>query len=230
MAKKGHNTSVRDDLFAYLLGKRHGQILPSEYTQVEYIKSTGTQYIDTNYFANPNSSYELTLKFDNPKSDSEWSTSHIGFINSTDYENNTRNISINFGGQPKEKQVLYIWRIMNQEVNKNIVRDIILNKNVMSIKGTSFSYGQYTNTIPNSNDTVLQPLLLFAGRLSASVNTPIIFNSYDMYVYDFKIYENDILVKHYIPCYRNNDNEVGLYDIVNNVFYTNQGTGNFLYE
>ena len=43
-----------------------------------------------------------------------------------------------------------------------------------------------------------------------------------------KISENGILIRNFIPCYRKSDNEIGLYDIVNNVFYTNQGTGEFL--
>ena len=47
-------------------------------------------------------------------------------------------------------------------------------------------------------------------------------------IYNLKISENGILIRNFIPCYRKSDNEIGLYDIVNNVFYTNQGTGVFL--
>lgn len=32
-----------------------------------------------------------------------------------------------------------------------------------------------------------------------------------------------------IPCYRKSDNEVGMYDLINNVFYINQGSGQFTY-
>jgi hypothetical protein len=42
-------------------------------------------------------------------------------------------------------------------------------------------------------------------------------------VYD----ENDNLVRHYIPCYSKNNEVPGLYDVVNNEFYTNGGTDNF---
>ena len=31
----------------------------------------------------------------------------------------------------------------------------------------------------------------------------------------------------FIPCYRNSDGEIGLYDSINDIFYTNQGTGTF---
>lgn len=36
------------------------------------------------------------------------------------------------------------------------------------------------------------------------------------------------LVRHLIPCYRTSDRVAGMYDIVNDVFYVNQGTGEFL--
>lgn len=46
-------------------------------------------------------------------------------------------------------------------------------------------------------------------------------------MYRCKIYSNGTLVRDFIPCYRNSDNVIGLYDTLNNVFYTNVGTGTF---
>ena len=31
-----------------------------------------------------------------------------------------------------------------------------------------------------------------------------------------------------VPCYRKSDGEIGMYDLVSNTFFTNQGTGTFL--
>ena len=42
------------------------------------------------------------------------------------------------------------------------------------------------------------------------------------------ISNNGIIKRDFIPCYRKSDNVAGLYDLVNNTFYTNQGTGNFI--
>ena len=39
-------------------------------------------------------------------------------------------------------------------------------------------------------------------------------------IYYCKIWNGDTLVRDLIPCYRNNDSVVGMYDLVNNVFYT----------
>ena len=51
-------------------------------------------------------------------------------------------------------------------------------------------------------------------------------NSFKLYY--FYIYENDILKNIMIPCYRKSDNVIGMYDIENNQFYTNKGSGIFI--
>jgi hypothetical protein len=47
-------------------------------------------------------------------------------------------------------------------------------------------------------------------------------------IYSCKLYKSNQMVRNFIPCYRKADNEIGMYDLVNKVFYTNQGTGTFL--
>jgi hypothetical protein len=46
--------------------------------------------------------------------------------------------------------------------------------------------------------------------------------------YSFKIYKDNELLKNFIPCYRKADNVAGMYDIVNDKFYTNTGAGDFI--
>ena len=40
--------------------------------------------------------------------------------------------------------------------------------------------------------------------------------------------ENDNLVRYFVPCYRRSDGVIGLYDMENNLFYTNSGSGTFV--
>lgn len=47
-------------------------------------------------------------------------------------------------------------------------------------------------------------------------------------VYECYITRNGETIRHFFPCYRKADHEAGMYDIVNGVFYTNQGTGEFI--
>ena len=39
-------------------------------------------------------------------------------------------------------------------------------------------------------------------------------------MFTFQVYDNGILVRDLVPCVRTSDNEVGAYDIVNDVFYS----------
>lgn len=46
-------------------------------------------------------------------------------------------------------------------------------------------------------------------------------------MYSCKLYFDGELIRNFVPCYRVSDSEIGLYDLVNGVFYTNVGTGTF---
>lgn len=221
-------------LVSFMMTKESTQatsILPSEYTQVDYIKSSGTQYLLLNYNAKATSSYELSLKFNNINND--WTNSNRSFISGRDFETtDSQYFQINYGSSANEKQTLYVWINSGQSTStaKKGVGSVIESKNSLIINNGQMNYGSFSSTTPIATGVNSQSgFLLFAGRLIDSGNTPLIFDGYDMYVYDFKIYESDVLVKHYIPCYRNSDNEVGLYEIINGEFFTNQGTGAFTY-
>jgi hypothetical protein len=47
-------------------------------------------------------------------------------------------------------------------------------------------------------------------------------------VYEYWLYEGDTLVQHMLPAKRNSDSVLGMYDVVNDVFYQNAGTGTFV--
>ena len=49
------------------------------------------------------------------------------------------------------------------------------------------------------------------------------------YLYYASFKDNGVIVREFIPCYRISDRVAGMYDIVNDVFYTNDGIGEFLY-
>ena len=52
--------------------------------------------------------------------------------------------------------------------------------------------------------------------------------SYSKIIGDCIVLENDIEIMHLIPCYRTEDEEVGMYDLITETFFTNVGTGKFL--
>lgn len=46
-------------------------------------------------------------------------------------------------------------------------------------------------------------------------------------IYRFKHKNDGIITRDFIPCYRKIDNEIGFFDIINNEFFINNGSGNF---
>ena len=190
-----------------LVERESENILPSGYTQVDYIESSGTQYIDTGVNADSKLRVVLDTTFLNSRS--------IGAIyrNGSNYERyhlqgeakfifytHTTPVSLNTFDNNRH---LFDLNVPNGTI---YVDNISYNKEYI-VFDTRLSFWLFRR---NSNDSSLQ-----------------FFNASKLY--SCKMYYNNVLVRNFIPCYRNSDNEVGLYDLVNNVFYANQGTGEFTY-
>lgn len=81
-----------------------------------------------------------------------------------------------------------------------------------------------TYTVQNTAtiDTMYN-MYLFAMR---STNTAKLDHLATTKIYYCKIWDNDTLVRNFIPCI-NDNNVIGMYDTVNSVFYSPSGTGSF---
>lgn len=165
-----------------------------EYQRVEYIESTGTQYINTNY--TPNQNTKAYTKFICNKLNSGLYSSSNKF---TAYISNRGNWR--FGSAT----VIISWL-------SGVLYTSVQDKTGVIINGTNvYNYGTVTD-------------FTSTATLRLMFNT----DGFNGKIYEFKLYENDILVRNFIPCYRKSDGEIGLYDKVNNKFYTNAGTGEFI--
>lgn len=198
--------------------------LPSEYREVEYIESTGTQYIDTEYIPKINTTVELTLSFNGTFVGTSGSASFIGSA-----EGNNR-FQLNFGSRETQYYQIYAWvdkatAAGGETYPINIEDNIRTNKNVLSFQSGSIKYGNVEQTIATKTEDHTNVSLVLFGRNLDGVKSA--FTSYNMRLYDSKFYENGTLVRHFIPCYRKADNVIGLYDLVEKKFYTNNGTGEF---
>lgn len=75
-------------------------------------------------------------------------------------------------------------------------------------------------------ETITQNLTTLSDKFISIYTTSSSYtSSYKLWRY--KMYDNGAIVRDYIPCYRVSDNKTGLYDIVNDTFYPNEGTGEF---
>lgn len=181
--------------------------LPAEYQQVAYLESTGTQYIKTN-LKSSNDIFEFVASVESNQLSER--TSQTALFGST----NGFNVSI----------VSNIYRatakcITNKKIKSNEFDNIKLisdpNKSQIYLKINEYEkVGTYSNYIIGND------IGIFAYGDGGSISA---------YKLKFlKIMINDELKVSFIPCYRKADNKPGLYDLVNNEFYTNQGTGEFI--
>ena len=189
--------------------------LPTEYQEVEYIQSSGTQYIDTGVVAT--SGFEIDIKINIDTVTGSWAPILSAHELSAPYKRNfiaytsSKKMEIDAGDKITQTSVT----LTGDDVIKasNVENNFYLNVN-----GTN-----YTPIV-----TTAASHLAYSGRTMHLLHS----NGYDFgytsgKVYYCKITVHGTLVRNFVPCYRKSDNIVGLYDLVNGVFYTNAGTGNF---
>ena len=187
--------------------------LPSEYQRVEYIESSGTQYIDTGLDLGSND-FEIKVKFLNTQTTAQeqaifsiW-TSNYNYWNCFIHSN-------------RKIDVYLSTHVYGSEVSIDTIYELSLKRvsNLWTLKLGEDSVGH--TYIPNQpNPTTL--------KLFTRGDIPTIGNS-NTYIKMFRcsVVVGGTLVRDFIPCYRKSDNEIGMYDLVNDVFYTNQGSGTF---
>ena len=180
--------------------------LPSGYTQLEYIQSSGTQYINTAF--KPKSTSRVVMDFEFIENavaspfmsrDISNDTNMFGVFNingrlRSDF--NTTKVSFPAGLSPLQK-LLYDR-----------------NKNVCTI-------GSETITNANGTFSAPRPLFLFASNDSGSAAY---FSTGKLY--SCAIYDNGTLVRDFITA-KDEVGNAGLYDKVEGKFYYNVGTGSF---
>ena len=187
--------------------------IPAEYQQVEYIQGTGTQWIDTGVLASENNSFEVKaqLLHTNENSQTIWggrrSSSNPIQGNQLSCVKSTGTYQFCCGDNVG----------LSKDWDTNL-HTFYANKNKLYIDG-NLEYTVTSNVITEENS-----VCLFATNTGGTVW----FAGGSLKMFYCKIWNNETLIRDFVPCYRKSDNVVGLYDRVNNVFYANAGTGEFL--
>lgn len=189
--------------------------LPSEYQEVEYIQSSGTQYINTWWFPSSNyckvimdwtvytwSSYWSVFLWM-----SNWSNSYSLQTEHSTWQLNVgsawnRNTWISF---VNETDWIFTFEANNGSISVNIA-------------GSTYTWS-YSWSVAQST----RPMYIFAFDENWSATWKV-----NMKLREFKIYSDaSTLNRDLIPCYRKLDSVIWMYDTVNNVFYTNSWTWTF---
>jgi len=193
-------------IMAYIIS--HQSRLPAEYQEVEYIESTGTQWIDTNF--QPNQDTRVIIDYQ----DADITVSTHGFIGARENVNN----GFIIGGR-----FTYYWYAQygNEQTPGTIFRNDNL-RHLVDLNKTLLYYdNSLIHTFASQVFNVPKSLNLFKTNDFGSTNNSV------AKIFQCQIYNNNTLVRDFVPCYRKSDEVIGMYDIINNVFYTNAGTGTF---
>lgn len=179
--------------------------LPSGYTQVDYIQSSGSQYIDTGFKPNNNTRVVMDAELVSMKG-------NFGLFGAR-VSANSNNYALAWIGSYFRSDYNTVYT-QKWEVSQTTRRIYDKNKETTVIDGVSQSYTNATFQVPVN-------LVLLANNQNGSITW---FASAKLY--SCKIYDNGNLIRDYVPCKSEND-VAGLYDIVNGIFYENAGTGTF---
>lgn len=189
--------------------------LPNGYKRLEYIQNTGTQYIDTGISVGPDNASALKSVVDKMiLTNNAYALDGIGYgaapYNNSFYLGTDANRNIAYGDGRVDKTTSTVY----DGSRRTFVYDAQNGKvSVSNLTEISFMF--------SAPDTALN-FLLFAYNQGTKGGV----KYYSGRIYGAKLYNNDTLVRDYIPC-QTTAGEVGLWDDVNSVFYGNAGTGAF---
>lgn len=181
------------------------QIVVEAYQQVEYIESTGTQYIDSGVKCSQNMSCEINNNFN------ELSGTQL------------------FGAYSSPKRTHY--GIVNDKIYMPSVENSVTTEHVFLTNMNYHTFFLSSTVYKYDNEIIANGMFEFANGLNfylfARNNNGTDTNYCKSKMTKAMFWIDNELIKNFIPCYRKSDNKRGLYDLVNNEFFTNQGTGDF---
>ena len=182
--------------------------LPSGYRQLEYIESSGTQYINTAFNPNQNTRVTMDITPLNVIQSKMWcafgcrtSSRYFGL-----YKASTGSMNLTW---------FYGTNYSNYFSVDYTARHLFeVNKNTANVDGVQKSY-------PAQTFQLTRPMYLFCDDDSGQATSLSAAR-----LYSCRIYDNGVLIRDFIPC-KNADGVVGLWDDVSSSFYANAGTGTF---
>ena len=190
----------------------------SDFVRVEYIETNGTQYIDTLYKPTNTTKIVTTATYlasNTTLCASRWSGEPT--YDTFGIYNNTRNEMVFFYGRYNQQ---YLQIIKTNYLNKKCTYTL---SNQLLIKegGTTL----YSNNV--SFDTKISSnnlnLYIFAFNTMGVANS-----DGKARLYNFKIYEDTTLVRYFIPVLNKTNGKYGLFDLVEQKFYTSPNGVNFI--
>lgn len=186
--------------------------LPDGYTELEYIRSSGNQYIDlgVSYGADVEVQLDFTL--------TEVSNNTRFFGSYPAYDNKRFLIGYNGGALTMWSAANVIASSLSASTPYTLVAKSFSSKCSLNVNGSV-----YSSTPDSPMEISSLSWIIFAGKETDGIG-----KYSKMTLRSCVIRDGDSIKLHeYIPAKRNSDSAIGLYDLVTNAFFENAGTGAF---
>ena len=187
--------------------------LPSEYQEVQYISTDNNSYIDTNFTITTGLKFNLDILLSTVNEQyifgavylgSPVLRSHLACFNNGGYQ---------FGLGARED--LWTNYFPTDNTRYKIEASTISGDNYIKINNVLYVSGTYSYSF--------NMRCYLGATYGLDMNKKFRGNIYSCQMYD----ENEVLIRDFVPCYRKNDNKSGMYDLVNDVFYTSATSTDF---
>ena len=189
-----------------------------DYETLNYIESSGAQYIDTGVYMGPKTSFVADWQFTNTNQQARicggvGDFSFVLYISSGDV------LSWACGDNPAS----YNWSSVKADKNRHIFELNAKAQKFLIDNGNTFS----SDLLDAKTKTATQTLTLFTQK---EANGKINGGAYALgaRLYSTRLYDDDLLVRDFVPVRNIYTGEAGLWDNVTQRFYGNLGTGSFL--
>ena len=182
-------------------------VLPDGYIELDFIRSSGTQYIDTAF--KPNSDTRVVM----------------------DVESLVDGTFAYFGARNLETAGCFaLWQISSTKIrvdygSSKVEYDVDNTKRrvIIDMNKTDGLFDEVELSTDSETFQGVNGLLLLCQNTNGTADTRML----SAKLYSCRIYDGDTLIRDLVPCKDPND-VVGLYDMVDRKFYGNAGTGAFL--
>lgn len=191
-------------------------ILPERYKRVEYIESTGTQYIDTGYVPTNTTGFWVdSIDIGN-------ANNYVMGMNETTDWNSNKRMYIR-----TSTTLLYGWMTYTTSQNINGHNKRVLaslnylnsRKASWTLDGTSYE----SEVLPDLSFTPSKSLYISAVNYGGSPSTYLS----KLQIFEAKISEGTEVVRHFIPIYDTQRSTYCMYETIEGKVYYNQGSGVF---
>jgi len=191
-------------------------LLPREYQQVEYLESTGTQWIKTDIESRFSVTVESDIMFTASQDSYTFAFLDGEFrVGANGWWNNR--IQIGYASTYKSSgantfplNIKYKYKSVIEDKNQEAYLDDELKSTFYMKRNTNTLTGKHFGIFARCNNDTEASLFSKAK------------------MYSLKVSDAGVLLGNFVPCYRKSDQKPGMYDLVSGEFYTNAGSREFI--